>query len=580
MRAAASRSGPTPGASAAKRARRRTGSPSGTAGPIGAETDEPVAAARHARRRPADDLAPEAVVVGVADPEPPSPGAVGADPEHLAQRRRAGPPRPSPPPRPTPATSSGRRPRLRPAGEGPGQRRETLPGRPAGLGVGGELEHRPVGRVGGGLGGRHDRDPRRQGRAVRVDRRRVDRRRPRVEHRHQRPDRRVGQPRVGPRPRPGGHHQRPAPSGDEGVEPPPEPRRGQLGRHVAEDDHVIIVQRVRLARDRRLGEGGRVGRLGPPGPAAAGRAGRRRAPPGGRAPGRSAGSGIPSGPRRRRAGPGPRRRRPGRRRSAGRSPGRASGPPAGGSTVGDQFDRPGPLHRHPEGRDRPVAVAPGADDRRQRLAAGHLQRHRDLGAGLEAVGLDRHQHRRRVAPEGRSRRRDRRDGRVPRRHRRADQDRIDRHRSASRNGSLASPSSAGHSAGRRSAGRRPARGRPRPPPGALEHRPPVGRPAVGRPVEERVDGRSARSPRPALRGRPQRQPSPRRSRRLDGPAPPSACDRRRPRRMRRTIAERGSVAFISGRWPGRGRPRSAPILGRRPAVVGGRHAGRQVDRRR
>src|SRR5262245_14643796 len=57
----------------------------GGAGRVGAEADEAIAAGRWRDGGPADDLAPEPMVVGVADAEPPPPGAVGADPEHLAQ---------------------------------------------------------------------------------------------------------------------------------------------------------------------------------------------------------------------------------------------------------------------------------------------------------------------------------------------------------------------------------------------------------------------------------------------------------------------------------------------------------------
>ena len=59
-------------------------SPSAPAGRAG-RTGRGGCPRRACRSRPAHDLAPEPVVVGVADPVPPAPGAVGADPEDLAQ---------------------------------------------------------------------------------------------------------------------------------------------------------------------------------------------------------------------------------------------------------------------------------------------------------------------------------------------------------------------------------------------------------------------------------------------------------------------------------------------------------------
>ena len=77
--------------------------PLGDLGTDRAEPDERVARRQLARRRPAHHLAPEPVVVGVADPMPPAPGAVGPDPEHLAEPvglrgddRERGRPGPSP----------------------------------------------------------------------------------------------------------------------------------------------------------------------------------------------------------------------------------------------------------------------------------------------------------------------------------------------------------------------------------------------------------------------------------------------------------------------------------------------------
>ena len=175
--AAISRSGPTPGTPSLIRAWIRRASPSATRGWIGAEPDERVARGQLPRGGPAHHLAPEPVVVGVADPVPPAPGAVGADPEDLAQPVRLR------------GDHGGRvvagrrgqhgRPGLCPARDDPGEPGQARPDRPVLLGVGGELEHRPGGNIQTG-GRRQDGNPGRQDRVRGVGRAGIDRDQPRA----------------------------------------------------------------------------------------------------------------------------------------------------------------------------------------------------------------------------------------------------------------------------------------------------------------------------------------------------------------------------------------------------------------
>ncbi len=266
------------------------------------------------------------MVVGVADAVPPSPGAVGADPEHLAQPVRLR------------GDDGGRlvvagrgqdgRPRLGPAGQDPRQPRQAGPDRPAPRGIGAELEHRPGVGLRDGRGRRRDRHAGGQAR-VRAGRSRMDRPRRACGSSTGSSLRDASPATTAPTTAgPGDDHERPAPLGHEGVEPGPDLGRGVGRGDVADHDGVEAGQRVGGA----VGTGGEGGRVGErhhvARPSAGGRR-PRRARPGGRAPARCGGSGTPTAPRRRPAGPAPCRRRPGRSPCGGRCRRRAS--PSSGS---------------------------------------------------------------------------------------------------------------------------------------------------------------------------------------------------------------------------------------------------------
>ena len=91
--------------------------------------DHAVAHGQHPRARPADHLAPEPMVDLVAHPEPPAPGGVRADPEHLAQPVRLGGDR-GPLVLPADRRGQGRRRGLGLAGDDPGEPGQLRPGRP------------------------------------------------------------------------------------------------------------------------------------------------------------------------------------------------------------------------------------------------------------------------------------------------------------------------------------------------------------------------------------------------------------------------------------------------------------------
>ncbi len=246
------KSGPTSGTPSAMRAWILIPSPERRPRRSRPEADELVAGAELARGRPADDLAPEPVVDRVARAIPPAPGAVGADPEHLAQsvghrgdhgrvvipaRRRRAPWRPAWPGRrgtrgggegPTRPSGWPRRRRRAGASARPRLPRETkAPARSTA----------PGGRL--GCAGSSDGSGSRRRRSVTGE---------------QGPGRvrlaRLG----GPAPGPGDDHQRP-PARRRTTRAAPRSRRGQVG--VADDDRVE-ADRAGRPRSGRPGGAGRV----------------------------------------------------------------------------------------------------------------------------------------------------------------------------------------------------------------------------------------------------------------------------------------------------------------------------------